>query len=68
MAMLVKAVRRWLNKRRVKNAISLLMGLDFLMKKADISRQQRRYFWRSMVDQEERQKAVDWLSKSIKYE
>ena len=56
--------KRWNLRRKIKIAVRVLPLIEPLMKKAGIPRQQRRFFWRSMANDEERDKAIKYLAKA----
>lgn len=62
--MLIKRIKLWFAKRQLKKSVQVLAGLETLMKKAGISRQARRYFWREVSKDEDVRKAM--ITKIIK--
>ena len=62
---MIRWIRRWWFKRKIKFALKLLASLEPMMKRAGISRQERRFLWRSMPDDASRQKAIDALAKNL---
>lgn len=63
--LLIKWFRTWRLRRRLRKALPIFIAFEALMKKAGIVRQSRRFFWRSMSSDEDRQKAIDYMSKAI---
>jgi len=62
---MIRRIKRWYFRRRVRYALTLLSSLEGFMRKADIPRQQRRYFWRQMAHEEDRVKTLETLEKNL---
>jgi len=60
-----KRIRFWWLKKKVTFALNLLGNLEPLMKSAGISRQQRRFLWRSMPNESDRKKVINSIAKQL---
>jgi uncharacterized protein (UPF0147 family) len=63
---LILKYKAWRFRKKVRFALHLLSTLEDLMKEANIPRQQRRFLWRSLANDEDRTKAIDYLGKACK--
>jgi len=62
---LIKWFKIWALRRRLRKALPVFIAFEALMKQAGIVRQSRRFFWRSMSCEDDRQKAIDYMAKAI---
>ena len=62
---LIRKFKLWKLKRKLRRALPIFIAFDGMMKRAGIKRGPRRFFWRSMACEEDRQKAIDYISKEI---
>lgn len=61
---MIKKIKRWFYKRRLKRALKTLRNIDSLMKRADVSRFERRRFWREFSkDNEVREQVYSKIEK-----
>lgn len=62
---LTRRFKLWRLRRKLRKALPIFNAFDGLMKQAGIVRQSRRFFWRSMSSDDDRQKAIDYIAKAI---
>jgi hypothetical protein len=63
---MIKAIKKYLNHRRLMRTLTLLKQLDNFLKNTGVSRQERRYFWRAMAKDEDRDKTIERIAKEAK--
>jgi len=62
---MITRIKKWFRKKALRKQLVLLMSLDDYLKSQGISRQSRRYFWRRMSNEEDRNKTILQLIKEI---
>lgn len=60
---MIRWIRRRINRARLLRTLKLLRQLDRFLQNTGLSRQERRYFWRSMTSDEDRDKVIDRVAK-----
>ena len=64
---MLKGFSRYINRRRLLKTLRLLRQLDNYLQNTGISRQERRYFWRAMAKDDERDHIIARIEKQAKF-